>query len=511
MSRQADKVLIFDFGGQYAHLIARRVRELGYVPQIVPATYSKEKILADSEVKALVLSGGARSVYEKNAPKFDKRILHLNFPTLGICYGHQLIAHFLGGRVKRGASGEYGNADLKVVKRGLLLSGIKNPFKVWMNHRDTVAGLPAGFRVLAKTQTTPIAAFGNPKAAIYGVQFHPEVSHTDFGKKILVNFLKLVSLNPKTKSRLDAKQVVDEAKVVLYGKRAIVGLSGGVDSSTAAVLISKAIGKNLLAVYVDTGLMRHGETEQVRKIFRKFPLRFKVVQAAPRFFRKLRGVSNPEEKRRRIGKLFIRIFEEEAKKFKAQFLIQGTIYSDRIESGLTKYSSRIKSHHNVGGLPKKMKLKVYEPLRDLYKDEVRRLARRLGLPLEIIQRQVFPGPGLAIRILGEVTPEKVNVVRRADRIIQEELKHANYLKKIWMAFPVLLSIKSVGIQGDERTYKYPLVIRIVESKDAMTANFSKVPYKILEKLSTRITNEITEVNRVVYDISNKPPATMEWE
>ena len=379
-----------------------------------------------------------------------------------------------------------------------------------MNHRDAVSKLPSGFSVLARTAATPIAAFGNTKRKIFGVQFHPEVTHTEKGDRIIKNFLKLTS-GKGIKKISNIADFTDEAANVLGPAKAIVGLSGGVDSSVAAILVSKVIGSNLLAVYVDTGLMREGETAEIRTTFKKFPLKLKIVNAAPQFFKALAGVSDPERKRKIIGNLFIKIFEKEARKFKAKFLIQGTIYSDRIESGLTKHSSKIKSHHNVGGLPKSMNLKIYEPLRELYKDEVRVLGRRLGLPEHMVERKAFPGPGLAIRILGEVTPEKVRMVRRASRIIEEELRRAGFMKRVWMAFPVLLSIKSVGIQGDARTYKYPLVLRIIESKDVMTANFSRPSWPVLEKISGRITNEIEEINRVVYDISNKPPATMEWE
>lgn len=508
--KNISKVLIFDFGGQYAHLISRRVKDLGFVPKIVATTYQKNEIKKDISIKAIILSGGARSVYDKNSPKFDKNILSLDIPILGICYGHQLIAHILGGEVKKGKVGEYGPTEIVVKNKPTIFAGIKNKTIVWMNHKDVVTSAPKGFSVDASSPHVPISAFGNEKRNIYGVQFHPEASHTRKGNLILSNFLKLTS-DKNTKKTLSASDFVDEAKNIIRKEKAVVGLSGGVDSSVAAVLVSRATGKNLLAVYVDTGLMRHKETEEIKKAFKKFPFRLKVVSAAPLYFKNLRGVTDPEEKRKIIGKLFIDIFNREAKSFRANFLIQGTIYSDRIESGVTKYSSTIKSHHNVGGLPKNMKLKVYEPLRELYKDEVRKLSATVGLPKTITERKVFPGPGLAIRIIGEVTPQKVGIVQKADVIIQEELNKAKLMKKIWMAFPVLISIRSVGVQGDERSYKYPIVLRIVESKDAMTANFARIPYRVLEKISTRITNEIPEVNRVVYDISNKPPATMEWE
>ncbi|MBI2096873.1 MAG: glutamine-hydrolyzing GMP synthase, partial [Candidatus Sungbacteria bacterium] len=355
-----------------------------------------------------------------------------------------------------------------------------------------------------------VAAFADDARKIYGVQFHPEVSQTQFGERIFGNFLRLAS-SYKRSSRINVRNLIAKAKMAIGKERALIALSGGVDSSVAAVLVARAVGRRLLAVYVDTGLMRSGETKQIQKTFRRFPFRLRTIFAQSRFYRALRGVTDPEDKRRRIGKLFIKIFEEEARRFRASVLVQGTIYSDRIESGSTKYSSRIKSHHNVGGLPKSLKIRLYEPLAEFYKDEVRRISTRLGLPAEINQRKVFPGPGLAIRIIGEVKPEKVRIVREADMIIQEELQHSKYFKKIWMTFPILLSIKSVGIQGDERSYKYPIVLRILESQDAMTARAAEIPFAILQRISTRITNEIEEVNRVLYDLTSKPPATMEWE
>ncbi len=500
------KILLFDFGGQSAHLIARRIKEFGFDVEIVGSNY---KITDTSKIAGIILSGGARSVYEKNAPKFNKELFLLGIPILGICYGHQLIAQTLGGKVAKGSAGEYGPSELSV-KNSKLFKNLSSSFPVWMNHRDTVIKLPKNFQTVGNTKTTKIAAFENPKLKIYAVQFHPEVSHTKGGVIILKNFLSQIS-TISSKKLSEPKDFIQETKNAIGNKKAIVGLSGGVDSSVAAILVSRAIGKNLLAVYVDTGFMRSGETKQIKKTFSKFTLKLKVLNAADLYYKNLKNITDPEQKRKIIGKLFIDIFTKEAKKFKANYLIQGTIYSDRIESGSTKNSSKIKSHHNVGGLPKNLKLKIYEPLKELYKDEVRQLARRLKLPEEITNRQVFPGPGLAIRIIGDLTPKKVNIVREADVIIQDELKKAGLMKKIWMAFPVLLSIKSVGIQGDERSYKYPVVLRIVQSKDAITANFARIPFDILEKISTRITNEIKEVNRVVYDISNKPPATMEWE
>lgn len=472
----------------------------------------KKDNLANQDVKGLILSGGAASVYDKSSPKCDKGILGLGVPVLGICYGHQLIAYLDGGEVISGESGEYGITELRIPEQSMLLNGLSSTEKVWMNHRDIVKKLPNKYSVIASTVNSPVAGFEDTKRKIYGVQFHPEVTHTENGSRILENFIFGVC---KAKRGWDSSAIIgsitNEINREIGNKKALIGLSGGVDSSTAAALVNKVIGKNLVAVYVDTGLMRHGETEFMERMFSKFDMNLEIVDARKRFFRALNGVREPEEKRKIIGGLFVEIFEEVAQKEKAEILIQGTIYSDRIESGITRHSSKIKSHHNVGGLPEKMRMKVYEPLRDLYKDEVRKLAKELGLPDEIIKRHVFPGPGLAVRILGEVTPEKAEIVREASFIIEEELRKADLHDKVWMAFAVLLPIKSVGIQGDARSYKYPVVVRIIESKDAMTANFARIPYEILEKISTRITNEIAEVNRVVYDISNKPPATMEWE
>ena len=508
------KVLILDFGGQYCHLIARRIRDAGVFAEVVPSDISAAKIKKDKDIKGIILSGGARSVYEKNAPKFDKKILSLKIPIFGICYGHQLIAHILGGRVVSGELGEYGLTKIKIdVKRQFsICAGMPKSSNVWMNHKDVVVGMPKGFTALASTDYSKIAAYANPQRKIFGVQFHPEVSHTKYGQKILDSFIFSICGCEKAWSpKSIASNIIDEAKSEIGDSRAIIGLSGGIDSSVAAMLVGKAIGKNLVAVYVDTGLMRLGETEFVRDMFSGPSMTLHIVKAGPRFFKALKGVISPERKRKIIGKLFIDIFSEIAKEEKADFLVQGTIYSDRIESGITKHSSTIKSHHNVGGLPKNLKLRLYEPLRDLYKDEVRAIAKEIGAPKKITSRQVFPGPGFAVRIIGEVTPKRAKIVRDASRIIEEELINTKYWKNIWMSFAVLLPIKSVGIQGDERSYKYPIVVRIIESRDAMTANFSKIPHEILEKISTRITNEVRDINRVVYDITNKPPGTMEWE
>ena len=506
-----DKIAIFDFGGQYCHLIARRIRDLGVFTEIVPSDTAAVKIIQDPTIKGIILSGGARSVYAKNAPKFDPQILKSQLPIFGICYGHQLIVHLSGGKVVAGKAGEYGLAVAKT-KKSLLFNDIAATQKVWMNHGDLVESLPEGFALTASTDYSQIAAFENTKKNLFGVQFHPEVSQTEEGPAIFKNFVFTVcGCSRSWTTRSLVKNIISEAKEVIGDKKAIIGLSGGIDSSVAAMLAGSAIGENLIAVYVDTGLMRYGETQTIKKIFSKLRVNLKIINARNLYFAGLKGVAEPEKKRKIIGKLFIDIFEKIAREEKADFLIQGTIYSDRIESGLTKNSSIIKSHHNVGGLPKNLKLKLYEPLRDLYKDEVRRLAKSISLPLEVTTQQVFPGPGLAVRIVGEVTPQRAETVRQAGRIVEEELKNTKYWKNIWMAFAVLLPIKSVGIQGDERSYKNPIVLRIIESQDAMTATFSDIPHALLEKISTRITNEIKEVDRVVYDITNKPPATMEWE
>jgi len=496
-------IAVLNFGGQYCHLISRRIRSMGVSAEVLPAETPAGHLAG---VKGIILSGGAASVYDKNAPAFDKSILNIGIPVLGICYGHQAIAQAEGGRVLVGEHGEYGLTELKIKGKNELLKNIMFPIKVWMNHRDIVAKLD-GYKIDAYTKDSSIAAFSNKQRKIFGLQFHPEVTHTEYGDVMLENFVFGVCKAPKNYKPKAVEDIVAEAQSTIGDRKAIIALSGGIDSSTAAIIVSKAIGDRLTAVYVDTGLMRENDIEFVKKLL----VNIRIVDAKKIFFRKLRGVTEPEEKRKIIGKAFIEIFENAAKKEKAEILVQGTIYSDRIESGSAKHAAVIKSHHNVGGLPEKMKLEIYEPLRDLYKDEVREMARQIKIPKEFINRHVFPGPGLAIRILGEVTEEKVDISRKANQIVEEELKAAKIYDKIWMGFAVLLPIKSVGIQGDERSYKYPVVVRIVESKDAMTANFARIPYSVLEKISTRITNEIREVNRVVYDISNKPPSTMEWE
>lgn len=507
-----DVIAILDFGGQYCHLISRRIRDLGVRAEIFPAETKAVQLTKRGDIAGIILSGGARSVYEKNAPKFDQKILGWEIPVLGICYGHQLIAHVIGGKVTKGKTGEYGLTSLAVARPKGILRGLRKKEPVWMNHKDAVQRLPKSCQVLARTSEVPVAAFECTIRKLYGVQFHPEVSHTERGEKILETFVFGVCKAKKSwTAKSLVKEILAEAKESIGTRRAIIGLSGGIDSSVAAVLVSQAIGKQLTAVYVDTGLMRQAETAYICKAFKASQLRLKVVDASGDFFTALKGVRSPERKRKIMGRLFVDIFTREARREGAEVLIQGTIYSDRIESGSTKHSSVIKSHHNVGGLPKKLDMDLYEPLKDLYKDEVRELARELKLPKQIRERQIFPGPGLAIRIIGEVTPKRAEIVREASAIVEEELSRANLTPEIWMGFAVLLPIKSVGIQGDARSYKYPIAVRIIESRDAMTANFAKVPWNVLEIISQRITNEISDVNRVVYDITNKPPATMEWE
>lgn len=506
-----DKIIVLDFGGQYSHLISRRIRELNVYSEILSPEIGLEGLRGIDGLEGIILSGGAASVYDKESPKCDREILNIGVPILGICYGHQLIASLSNGKVVPGKVGEYGVTELNVLDKSALLNGLSDVEKVWMNHRDIVISMPSDYTITASTKNSPIAAFEDEKNKIYGVQFHPEVVHTGKGTIILENFISICNAKMEWDNYNIIKKIRQEVKQVIGGRKAIIGLSGGVDSSTAAILVNEEIGSRLTAVYVDTGLMRHRETEFIEQVFSNYNFNLKIVRADDMFFNALKGVTEPEEKRKIIGKLFIDTFDEVAKKENIEILIQGTIYSDRIESGLTKHSSKIKSHHNVGGLPADLKLEIYEPLRDLYKDEVRLVAKELGLPDDIIKRHVFPGPGLAVRIVGEVTRERADIVRKASYIVEEELKKENLYERVWMAFAVLLPIKSVGIQGDARTYKYPIVVRIIESKDAMTANFAKVPYEVLERISTRITNEISGVNRVVYDISNKPPATMEWE
>ena len=506
-----DGILVLDYGGQYCHLIARRIRELSVYSEIAPGDISKEEVLsAGFSVKGLILSGGPASVFE-GGPAIDRRLLDGSIPVLGICYGHQLIAHVLGGKVSKGKKGEFGTCLVSLKRRKGVLKGLKERERVWMSHRDIVIEAPEGFSIDAFSDSCPIAAFSKDKLKIYGIQWHPEVVHTENGVKILKNFVfDICKCSPEWKMEGFVEKAIDEVREIVGSGKAIVALSGGVDSSTAAMIAYKALKDGVIGVFVDHGLMRAGEAEEVMKFFEGMGLKVIYVNASSRFFNILKGVKDPEEKRRLIGNEFVRVFEEVARDIGAQFLIQGTIYPDRVESG-RGLTARIKTHHNVAGLPEKMKLKVIEPLKDLYKDEVRAVARELGLPREIIERQPFPGPGLAVRVLGEVTPERVELLRKADKIVREEIEREGLSSKIWQFFAVLLNDRSTGVKGDIREYGHIVAIRAVESVDAMTAKFSKLPYDLLERISTRITNEVAGVTRVVYDVTHKPPSTIEWE
>lgn len=511
-NKHHELVLVMDFGGQYSQLIARRIRECRVYCEIVPFSTSIEKIKAMNP-KAIVFSGGPSSVYAEKAPKCDPAVFELGIPVLGICYGMQLTANLLGGVVTRAESREYGNTKLIVDNSTDVLKGISGETPVWMSHGDYIEQAPAGFTVNAHTDSTPVAAMANPTRGIYGVQFHPEVVHTPAGMDMLKNFLFDIC---KCRGDWDMGSFVDQAVAAIRkqvgDKRVLCALSGGVDSSVAAVLVHRAVGDQLTCVYVNHGFMRKGESEQVVKTFREdIKLNLIDVNATDRFMARLDGVTEPEAKRKGIGDEFIRVFETEADKLgQIDFLVQGTLYPDVIESG-TETAAVIKSHHNVGGLPEDMKFELVEPLRDLFKDEVRALGKELGLPDEIVWRQPFPGPGLAIRIIGEVTKERLDILRDADVIVQEEIKKAGMYREVWQAFAVLPALKSVGVMGDERTYAYTVGLRIVSSDDGMTADWVRMPYEVLDSISRRIVNEVKGVNRIVYDITSKPPSTIEWE
>lgn len=511
-----DTVLVLDFGGQYCHLIARRIREQGVYSEIVPHDIKADEINLLKEkfnIKGIVLSGGPASIFEKKAPKFDLKILDLDLPVLGICYGHQLLAHIAGGKVGHAEVGEYGATYVTIDRPVGILKGLDRREKVWMSHSDTVFSITGDYEVLAHTENSPVAAFRHKEKPFYGLQWHPEVNHTEKGTEMLRNFLfEVCQCEANWKMENIVGKMIEEIGSEIGESKAIIALSGGIDSSVATVLAAKAIGNRLTAVFVDHGFMREDEPEFVRRIFQTFKINLVIVDAQERFLKRLENIVDPETKRKIIGEEFIRVFEEVAEKTGAECLIQGTIYPDRIESGFRRFSDKIKTHHNVAGLPTHVKFrKVVEPLRDLYKDEVRRVAEILGLPKELVFRQPFPGPGLAVRIMGEVTREKIKVVKKADKIVREEIERNGFGEHLWQYFAILTNTKSTGIKGDARAYGYVVAVRIVESREAMTASFSKIPYEILEKISTRITNEIPEVVRVVYDITHKPPATIEWE
>ncbi len=507
-----DTVLVVDFGAQYAQLIARRVREARVYSEIVPHTITAAEIAARAPV-GVILSGGPKSVHVPGAPGLDPDVFELAVPVLGICYGAQLLAQQLGGAVAPTGRGEYGRTVLEVDAPSGLFD-LPTEQSVWMSHGDTIAALPEGFVATARTAEVPIAALESPGRRIYGVQFHPEVVHTPRGQELLERFLHdICGARPTWTMTSIIESQVAAVRAQVGGERVICGLSGGVDSAVAAALVHKAVGPQLTCVYVDTGLMREGESDQVVDTFRRHHgMELVHVRAAERFFERLAGVVDPEEKRKAIGERFIREFEVAAQGLEdARFLVQGTLYPDVIESG-TPDAARIKSHHNVGGLPADLDFELVEPLRTLFKDEVRKVGEELGLPDEIVWRQPFPGPGLGVRIIGEVTPERLATLRQADAIVREEVKAAGLERDIWQAFAVLAAdVRSVGVMGDERSYAAPIIVRAVTSDDAMTADWARLPHELLERLSSRIVNEVAGVNRVAYDITSKPPGTIEWE
>lgn len=508
-------ILIIDFGSQYNQLIARRVRENNVYCQIEPPDISMAAIKALNP-EGIILSGGPASIYGKNAPRVDKKIFDLGIPVLGICYGLQYMVDSLGGKVIGSQKREYGFAELIVKKQKGIFSGVTKKTQCWMSHGDSIGSLPSGFVITASTANTPVAATENTKRNFYGLQFHPEVVHTQEGKKMLANFLFDICRCEKSWSMKSfINHAVDEIRQQVGNEKVMLGLSGGVDSSVAAVLLHKAIGKQLTCVFVDNGVLREGETRRVIEMFKKnLQINLRFARAGNIFLKKLKGVTDPEKKRKIIGRTFIDVFEKEARKIKnMKFLAQGTLYPDLIESrsAFGGPSAVIKSHHNVGGLPKKMNLQLVEPLKHLFKDEVRLLGKELGLADDVVWRQPFPGPGLAIRIIGEVTLQRLSVLRKADTILWEEIRAHKLYYKLWQSFGVLLPIKSVGIMGDQRTYENILAIRAVTSDDAMTADWAPLPHDVLARMSNRIINEVRGVNRVVYDISSKPPGTIEWE
>lgn len=505
-------VLVLDFGGQYNQLIARRVRELSVYSEMLPYDSSIQEI-REKNPMAIILTGGPSSVHETGAPVCDPGIFELGIPVLGICYGMQLMALMMGGEVGGSLLREYGRSNLCMVEEDLLFSGLPKEMQVWMSHGDAIKSLPSGFRVSASTDNCPIAAMSNPARRLYGVQFHPEVKHTIYGMDVLRNFLFQVA---GLKGDWNLSNFIDKAIANIKGKvgnkKVLCGLSGGVDSSVAATLVHKAVGDQLVCVYVDNGLMRKGESQEVIATFQnQMKMNLVFASAADRFLDRLQGVTDPERKRKIIGEEFIRVFEEEkAKLGEIDYLVQGTIYPDIIESG-TRTAQTIKSHHNVGGLPEDMDFQLIEPLRLLFKDEVRLIGEKLGISPEIIWRQPFPGPGLGVRVLEEVTREKLDILREADAIVRDEIRKAGLEREIWQAFAVLPPVRSVGVMGDARTYAYPIIIRAVISDDAMTAEVAQLPWELLDIMARRIVNEVNGVNRVAYDITSKPPGTIEWE
>jgi GMP synthase (glutamine-hydrolysing) len=508
-----DTVLVLDFGAQYAQLIARRVRECHVYSEVVPCDLGPDEVRA-RRPRALILSGGPASVYEPGAPALDPRLLGLGIPVLGLCYGQQAMARALGGRVERTGVREYGRTALTADPDGsVLFDGLPAEQIVWMSHGDTVTAAPPGARISARTAATPVAGFEDRARGLYGVQFHPEVAHTPHGLEILKNFLyNAAGCRPNWTSVSIIEEQEAAVRAQVGDGRALAALSGGVDSSVAALLVHRAVGDRLTCVFVDTGLLRNGEAEQVEATFRRdFNVNLVHVKAADRFLERLAGVTDPEAKRKAIGAEFIRVFEEVARDLgNPRFLVQGTLYPDVVESG-GKRAATIKSHHNVGGLPERMDLELVEPLRLLFKDEVRRVGAELGLPEDVVHRQPFPGPGLAVRVIGEVTAERLAILRAADQIVTEEIHRAGLDKSLWQWFAVLPAIRTVGVMGDGRTYAHPVILRAVTSEDAMTADFARLPWEVLARISSRIVGEVPGVNRVAYDITSKPPGTIEWE
>jgi GMP synthase (glutamine-hydrolysing) len=514
------RIVILDFGSQYTQVIARRVRECQVYSQILPFdTPAKE--IAKIGAKGIILSGGPSSVYAKKAPHPDPAIFKLGLPMLGICYGVQLMAHFLGGKVEHSERREYGHGQLKLNEKCPLFEGLGSTLDVWNSHGDKVTKLPKGFRIVAKKENAPYAAIEDPKRRFYGLQFHPEVAHTPRGKELLENFIyEICEAAPDWTMGSFIEETCENIRKQVGDDHVLLGLSGGVDSSVAAALLHKAIGDQLTCVFVNNGLLRANEAEAVQRIFGEhFHIKLKYVDATTRFLTKLKGVTDPEKKRKIIGNEFVYVFQDATKQLakkkdsKFKWLAQGTLYPDVIESVAIagNPAALIKSHHNVGGLPKNMKFKLLEPLRELFKDEVREVGAQLGLPKEIVQRQPFPGPGLAVRILGDITKERLRVLREADTIVVSEMKAADWYYKVWQSFAVLLPVKSVGVMGDERTYENTCAVRIVESQDGMTADWVRLPYDLLARISNRIVNEVKGINRCVYDITSKPPGTIEWE
>ena len=509
-------ILVVDFGSQTAHLILRRIKELGafskiiYPQEAIPQIHKNRK-----DIDGIILSGGPASVYQKNAPAIDPEIFNLKIPILGICYGFQLTAKLLKGKVISGKK-EYGPAQLEISNsKSQITKNIPQKLTVWMSHGDEVVKLPEGFKVLGSSEHVPFAFVDDKKRKIFGLQFHPEVEHTDFGRRIIKNFLNICSVR-FIKSSVNVKRIEEEIADKVKNSYVIGAVSGGVDSTVASVLTANAIGEKFIPVFVDNGLMREGTKEHLKKIFDHIGIKLVVVKVEKEMLRKLRKVEDSEKKREIIGNYYIKIFEKEMKKLvkkgkKVVFLLQGTIYSDVIESKGTRYADKIKSHHNVGGLPKKMKLKLLEPMREFYKDEVRDIGRKLNLPESFINMQPFPGPGFAVRIRGEVTKKRLKNEKKADRIVLEELKKTNLLSKVFLSFPVMTNAFSTAVKGDGRVFGEVIALRIIESKDVMTSTWAKIPYEVLQRISSRIVNEVPEISRVVYDITTKPPATMEWE